>query len=101
MVVDVFLRKSTRTFFRDLFRRTFWRNFDEYTNHAVKKHAKFRNHRIQLSKVAFKIWEMFSKMQDFGILAIRGQFGPGLALHGPLAHTQFSEFKTSLQHFWD
>ena len=34
MVEDVFFRKSTRTFFSDRLRRTFWWNFDEFNNHA-------------------------------------------------------------------
>ena len=33
MVIDVFLKKNTRTFFRDQIRRTFWRKFHEFNNH--------------------------------------------------------------------
>jgi hypothetical protein len=39
MVIDVFLKKNMRTFFRDQIRRTFWRKFHEFNNHAARKAA--------------------------------------------------------------
>ena len=43
-------------------------------------------------------------MQDFGILAIRGQFGPGLALHWPIHNLvnlklAYNTFETNIQVF--
>jgi hypothetical protein len=39
MVDDVLFRKSTRTFFSDRLRRTFWWNFDEFNNHGSEPAA--------------------------------------------------------------